>query len=162
MTPTVISLNQNGRQRAGPGDRLDVAVVLLVLQSAIGLLAVAGTIAFGRVTGDLPNLTRAIGLGLLGPLAALALAVGLGRRKRWARNGAVAFEGFVLLGAVIRIAVGRGASLGLVAALIGAALPIVVLRLALSRPSRLAVAEARRPAPIGWLAAVGDRGDDAA
>lgn len=139
------------RNEASATGRLDVAAVLLVMQGAVGLLSVLGTLVIGLTGGSLPNLSRAILLGLLGPMAALTLAGGIGRLRRWARNGTVAFEVVVLLGGLLRLAVGRGMAVQLVPLLVVAVLPAAILELVLSRPSRRAFARTRRSAPIGVL-----------
>lgn len=142
MTPNPVSIDQTAQAAASRTDQLDVAVALLVLQCAIGLLAVLGTIVIGRVTGSLPNLSRAIGFGLLGPAAALVFAIGIGRSRRWARNGTLLFEGIILVGGLLRIVVGRGSAVELVPVLIGTVLPAMILGVVLTGPSRRAF---RRP-----------------
>lgn len=144
MTPTLSIMKPAPESRPPGTDEHDVAIVLLVLQSAIGMLSVLGSIVIGAATGALPVLAGAIALGLFGPAAALVLAAGIGHRKRWARNGVVLFEGIVLLGELVRLLIGRGVAVQLVPLLTACVLPVVVLRLTMSKPSRRAFSRAAR------------------
>lgn len=125
----------------------DVAFVLLLLQTACGLLAITGTIVFGAALGALPVLGGTILLGLAGPLVTLLLAIGVARFRRWARTAAVVYEALLVLGLLLRLLIGRQYALGLVPLLTGAGLPIAILSLLLSRPARRGINAARQPAP---------------
>jgi hypothetical protein len=129
----------------------DVAFVLLLLQTAFGLLAVLGTVVFGIALGALPLLAGPVLLGLAGPTLTLVLAGGIARFRRWARNTTIAYEVFLLLGILLRLAIGRQYAFGLVPLLTGVALPLTILSLLLSRPARRGLAAARQPSPLARL-----------
>jgi hypothetical protein len=129
----------------------DVAFVLLLLQTAFGLLAVVGTIVLGIALGALPLIGGSILLGLAGPTVTLVLAVGIARFRRWARTATVVFEALLILGLLVRLAIGRQYALGLVPLLTGVLLPIAILTLLLSRPARRGLAASRQPSPLTRL-----------
>ena len=132
-------------ERRAARERLDVIVVLLVMQSALGWLSVLATFLFAAATGALPFFGGAILVGLVGPVVTLTLAAGLTRQKRWARNGVVAYEALVLLGAAARLLISRGFALQLAPLATGVLLPAVIAGALLSRPARRAFAKTARP-----------------
>ncbi len=129
----------------------DVAFVLLLLQTAFGLLAVVGTIVLGVALGALPLIGGPILLGLAGPTVTLLLATGVARFRGWARKATIAYEALLVLGLLIRLAIGRQYALGLVPLLTDVALPITILALLLSRSARRGLATTRQPSPLTRL-----------
>lgn len=137
--------------RRAARERVDAIVVLLAIQSALGWLAVLGTFAFAAAAGAVPFFAGALAAGLVGPLLTLALAAGLTRFRRWARNGLLAFEGLVLLAGLARFLIGRGQSVQLVPLLTVIGLPLAIAGLGLSGPTRRAFA---KPARLPQIATI--------
>jgi hypothetical protein len=129
----------------------DVGFVLLLLQTAFGLLAVVGTIVLGVALGAMPLLGGPILLGVAGPTVTLVLAIGVARFRRWARNATVVYEALLFLGLLLRLAIGRQYAFGLVPLLTGGVLPIAVLALLLDRSARRGLAASRQPSPLPRL-----------
>jgi hypothetical protein len=130
-------------------ERVDVARVLLTMQSALGLLSVAGTIVFAGFARALPLFAGAIVIGLIGPALALMLASGLGRLKRWARNGVIAYEALVVLAAAARFLIGKSLSIQLVPVMTTLLLPLAIAGLIASRSVWRLFAHASAPARMG-------------
>jgi hypothetical protein len=132
-------------------ERLDVIVVLLVMQSALGWLSVLATFLFAAAAGALPFFGGAILVGLVGPVLTLALALGLTRLKRWARNGVLAYEALVLLGAAARLLISRGFALQLAPLATGVLLPAVIAGALLSGRMRRAFAKSTAGRPLATI-----------
>ncbi len=113
----------------------DIAFVLLVLQGAMGLLSALGMLAFVRLAGGGPiALLPAFGV----PAIVFGLAAGVSGYHRWARVAVIVFEGLVLLGAALRLLIGREVALNIVMLLSTIAIPLSVSALLLSRGARQA------------------------
>jgi O-antigen/teichoic acid export membrane protein len=123
---------------------LDVAAVLLVLQAGLGLVSAAGVLFLTIASGGAPLYVAALLVALVGPGLALLLARGLTRCRRWARNGAIAYEALILIGAAVRFFFDREVALGLVVTLTSVVLPLAICGLVLSPGARRAVAVRRR------------------
>ncbi len=131
-----------------PG-RDEIAFVLLLVQSGLGVLSLAGVIvvaAAGVRTGlaAVPALVQA--------LAPLVLAFGVAARRPWARRGTLAYEALALAGftvnALVALSPRVGLDLGAAALLTGVALPAAIVGL-LVTPSPPRPAAAREVAAAG-------------
>jgi hypothetical protein len=129
----------------------DVAFVLLLLQTAFGLVAILGTIVFAIALGGLPVLAGAILLGLAGPALTLTLAIGVARFRRWARRATIIYQALLLLGILIRLVIGREFAFGLAPLVSGVVLPAAILALLLSPSARHALAATRTQTPLARL-----------
>jgi len=119
----------------GQTSRPEAAFVLLVLQAT--LWTGAGISAFPFVLAGEPFM---IGVGvasLLLAAGAVALAVGVVRRRRRARRWALVLEWFCLAGSVVLLAAPIGANRGPVSLLTNVALPLVVILLLRGKSMRL-------------------------
>jgi O-antigen/teichoic acid export membrane protein len=123
---------------------LDVAAVLLVLQAGLGLVSAAGVLFLTIASGGAPLYAAALLVALVGPGLALLLARGMTRCRRWARNGVIAYEALILIGAGVRFFFDRDVALGLVVTLTSVVLPLAVCGLVLSPGARRAIAVRRR------------------
>lgn len=146
-----ITLLGNAKPRSVGRERVDVARVLLTMQSALGLLSVLGTIVFAGFAGALPLFAGAIGFGLIGPALAFILTSGLGRLKRWARNGVIVYEGLIFLAAAARFLIGKSLSIQLVPLMTTLLLPLAISGLIASRPAWRLFARAAAPARMDSL-----------
>jgi hypothetical protein len=131
--------------------------VLLLLQGPMGLVSTLGVLALGLVTGAIVvlGLDVLLGLGTAGALFVMAAAIA--RRRRWARRSVLVYEGLVLAGSIINLALHlftARAAPGLVPVLTGWLLPGLVIGL-LMRPVARAAFSRRtlRMAPATvWVA----------
>ena len=136
-------------------DVIDVLVVLLLLQSAVTLLSAVGLLVLAAVTGT-PGALGMVGLVAAGPIMLLTIAVGVARRRPWARRGAVIVECVTLLGVNIGLLLDRlpqvNTDLGLAGLLTNVGLPVLVIVLAMSpaveRVTAVRSHQVRRP-PAG-------------
>jgi hypothetical protein len=124
----------------------DVAVVLLLLQSVLGLLSFLGLAVLAFL---FPVLTPAGLIVLLGFAMPLACAVGVARGWRWARRAAVVFQAVTLFSVCANLLVDLippvQMELTLTGLLSGFALPVSLIAL-LRSPAAARVPE-RRPSP---------------
>jgi hypothetical protein len=126
------------------GERVDVAIALLLVQAALGLLALLGMIMLGAL---MPLVTPAgllVALGLVVPSVA---AAGLARGWRWARRTTIAWQVLVLVSFAFNLLLAAlpqvQMEMTLSGILAGAALPIALI--ALVRVPRLGSVPAREP-----------------
>lgn len=120
-----------------PDDRglVEVAIVLVGLQAAIGFTGVVEALVFASMLGA-PALGGAF-LTAIAASAALVTAIGLGRRARWARRWALIAESAVLALALLDAVLAPlllGTELVLVSLLTRVVVPVVVIGL-LRRPA---------------------------
>jgi len=115
-----------------PDDRRTLTALFLVLQAGLALLAALGLAAFVRFanSGGAMAVPQLLAFG--GPVVSLCLAVGIARRWRVARIGAVIWQVFTLLGTLFTLVLGGSLTLTISAA--GIALPLTILFLVL-RPN---------------------------
>ncbi len=140
------------RQVDEPGTGpFDLVFVLLMLQAAMGLVALMGTMVFAIAIGAPLMLAGGLVLGLLGPVLAIWLAIGISRLRRWARNGTVLFEALIVIGFVVRVLIGRELAFGLMPFASGVVIPLSVIGILVSRSGRRAISARRKPAEISAL-----------
>jgi hypothetical protein len=145
-------MNEYGQTQEEPAPgSLEIAFVLLLLQTAFGAVSTLGTVVIGAAFGALPALGGPILLGLAGPALTILLGVGVGRFRPWARNAAVVYETLLLLGFFARLLIGGSVAFGLVPLLVEFVVPAAALGLLLNRSARGALAAARRPSPLSRL-----------
>lgn len=137
-----------------PGS-LEVVRVLVLLQAGFALLSVVEVVAIGVFTGTLAVLGPAIALnaGIAG--LALLLVAGLGRRSYLARRLVMTGEAFVVVTALVDLALAiimAGRPLGVVTILTRVILPvgvIVVLRRTRARLPAASDLRGAMPAGVG-------------
>jgi hypothetical protein len=107
--------------------RPEAAFVLLVLQATFW--AMAGLSALPFVLGGEVYMLALGAVSMALALAAAWVAVGLVRRRRWARRTALIVEWISLVGSLVLIALPIGANKGPVALLVDVVLPASVILL---------------------------------
>ncbi|MGI9148354.1 MAG: hypothetical protein ACR2IK_17685 [Chloroflexota bacterium] len=112
-------------------ERRALAALLLLLQAALALLAALGLLVYARAGNALGSLAVPETVALAGPLALVALAVGLCRGWRWATPAIVVWQALTLLGTGFSVLASAGGALNLSFGLTGLVLPGAILFLAL-------------------------------
>jgi hypothetical protein len=119
---------------------VEIAFVLLVLQSAFGFVSALGMLALAAATGALPAMGGGVLFAFAVPAVILVLAFGVARLHRSAWIGALVFEGFDLLGALFRLAIHAYSVTSLVGLTVNLLIPAVVVGLLVTRRTRAAIA----------------------
>jgi hypothetical protein len=131
-------------------DRRGIAVLLLVLQSGLDLLAALGLFTFARLSGATSYLAGPELIAFGGPLLLILCALGVVRGLRAARIAVYTWEAVTILGNVFSVLASAGNSLTLTLGLSGLALPVAVIVL-LRQPSSLIARELRNSVIVGLL-----------
>jgi hypothetical protein len=125
-------------------DILDVAVVLLLLQGAIGLLTAIGLLVLVVATGALGMRGGSVLAPAVATVGRFIFAAALARRQRWGLVGAVALNGLTLAGGALTLIVHLKTGIALTTLLSNIVLPVLVMWLLLTPAARAAT---RRTAP---------------
>lgn len=139
---------------------IDIAFVLLLLQSGVYLLSLVGLLVLALFTHAAAGASLSGLLTLVAGIWPLILAGGLAGMHRWARLGAVTFEALSVLSFLFRVVVDHDLGSDLVTLLTGLALPLLVAFLLIGRGARSATArrQGARPElqrdeePFQWVA----------
>jgi hypothetical protein len=149
-------------------ERDDLLVVLLLLQSVVGLVGLLGLLVIGIAAG-FPVITLAGTIVLAGFVVPLVLSAGMARGRRWARRAATVYETLALVSVGINLLLALSPDvqmdLTLTGLLTSVALPAAIIGLlnapqpaVVTAPDAVSVHPVRRPGQAGTRSAAPARG----
>ena len=120
-------MNNNNKDNLGETSRPEAAFVLLALQATFWAAAGISALPF-VLGGEVHMLALGVASIAFGG-ATVWMAIGVVRRRRWARRATLIIEWVTLIASLVMLVIPLGANRGPVALLVNVALPLAVILL---------------------------------